>query len=390
MAIVLATDGEQRATLAVVRSLGGAGHEVYVCAASRNSLAGCSRFCTGTLVAPDPLTDAAGFRRSVAEFCRRSRVDVLLPVTEPAHLAILDVPSVFADVKVVAPPIDRFLNICDKRRTARAAAAAGILVPFQHEVSASADAPEDLRFPVVIKSVRSVMDHDGKRFKGSVSYASGWSQLTAILDATPQYAYPLLLQQRIVGPGVGVFVLIDEGELVAAFSHRRIREKPPSGGVSVYRESTLLDPDLLERSLALLKAFDWQGVAMVEYKLDASTGEPYLMEINGRLWGSLQLAVDSGVDFPRLMVDLAMGKKPAQVLTYRTGVRSRWWWGDVDHLLARIRHSPEALNLPPGEPSRMKVFSEFVRWRRNDQNEILRLVDPLPAVYESAQWLRGR
>ena len=68
--------------------------------------------------------------------------------------------------------------------------------------------------------------------------------------------------------------------------------------MSVYRESVAADPDLVRRSRALLDAFGWCGVAMVEYKLDERTGTPYLMEVNGRFWGSLQLAIDAGVDFP--------------------------------------------------------------------------------------------
>ncbi len=46
---------------------------------------------------------------------------------------------------------------------------------------------------------------------------------------------------------------------------------------------------------------------MVEFKADARTGTPYLMEINGRFWGSLQLAIDAGVDFPAILVAAALG-----------------------------------------------------------------------------------
>jgi len=189
---------------------------------------------------------------------------------------------------------------------------------------------------------------------------------------------------------VGVFLLLWNGELRAAFSHRRIREKPPSGGVSVYRESIPLDPELLARSRALLERFEWDGVAMIEYKLDERTGTPYLMEINGRFWGSLQLAVDAGVDFPALLAGVALGGDPAPVTAYRTGVRSRWWWGDVDHLLARLRRSPEDLALPPGSPGRWRALADFLTVRRADRNEILRRSDPGPFLHETGQWLRGR
>jgi predicted ATP-grasp superfamily ATP-dependent carboligase len=161
--------------------------------------------------------------------------------------------------------------------------------------------------------------------------------------------------------------------------------------VSVYRESIAADPVLVERSKALLRCFAWEGVAMVEYKLDAATGTPYLMEINGRFWGSLQLAVDAGVDFPRLLVEHALGRPVAPVTRYRMGVRSRWWWGDVDHLLARLRRTPEELALPPGSPGRLAAARDFLMlWRPGDRNEVFRLSDPRPQLRETIEWFRGR
>ena len=132
-------------------------------------------------------------------------------------------------------------------------------------------------------------------------------ELSAALNRLPREAFPVLIQERIVGAGLGVFLLRHAGRTEAAFAHRRLREKPPSGGVSVLAEAVELPPALLERAERLLDCFGWNGVAMVEFKEDAATGEPVLMEVNGRFWGSLQLAIDSGVDFPSRLVALAAG-----------------------------------------------------------------------------------
>jgi len=247
-----------------------------------------------------------------------------------------------------------------------------------------------LAYPLVLKPARSIGESVGRRVKLGVRHVLHPSGLATALDALPDAAYPQLLQERVVGPGVGVFLLIWNGELKAAFSHRRIREKPPSGGVSVYRESIPLDPELLARSRALLDRFGWHGVAMIEYKLDEASGTPYLMEVNGRFWGSLQLAVDAGIDFPALLAGLALGEDPEPVMSYRAGVRSRWWLGDVDHLLARLRRSAVELALPPGTPGRWGALADFLTLRRSDRNEILRRDDPGPFFHELGQWLRGR
>jgi predicted ATP-grasp superfamily ATP-dependent carboligase len=178
---------------------------------------------------------------------------------------------------------------------------------------------------------------------------------------------------------------------VAVCGHRRIRETPPSGGVSVYREAIAPPATLVAQSRALLDQFDWKGVAMVEYKVQESTGTPYLMEINGRFWGSLQLAIDAGVDFPNLLVDSALGahsgRRPDEI---REGVRSRWEWGDVNHLIARLRRSSTQLALPPGSPGRGDALLDFFHWRRGDRLEVLRMGDLGPFVRETIDWFRRR
>jgi len=114
------------------------------------------------------------------------------------------------------------------------------------------------------------------------------------------------------------------------------------------------------------------------------------MEVNGRFWGSLQLAIDAGVDFPALLVAAALGKPPAPVTAYTAGVRSRWFWGDVDHLVARLRRSRDDLSLPPGTPGRWAAVRDFFRVHRGvDREEILRRDDPRPFVRETAQWLKS-
>ena len=92
-----------------------------------------------------------------------------------------------------------------------------------------------------------------------------------------------------------------------------------------FRESVALDPVLYDCSVRLLAALRWTGLAMVEFKVGPRG--PILMEVNGRVWGSLPLAVMSGVDFPRLLAELYLLGPPtngaAPQLRYRLNVRAR-------------------------------------------------------------------
>ena len=390
---VLVTDGEQRSALAVVRSLGRAGHRVLVASALPHSLAGGSRYAARELLVPDPLADPVRFTAAVAEAVRLEQVSAVVPVAEPSVLALLERREQLAPARLPYGDLEDFRRIADKALLLQLAPELGIQVPGQAELTSpdamGRSALEALAFPIVLKPARSVGGAGESRGKFGVSHARDVSELERRIAAYPAAAYPLLLQQRVVGPGIGIFLLVWDGRTVASFAHRRLREKPPSGGVSVYRESIPADPGLVARSRALLDRFRWQGVAMIEYKVDAVTGTPYLMEINGRFWGSLQLAVDAGVDFPRLLLELMSGGTPAPVTAYRAGVRSRWWWGDVDHLLARLTRSDARLALPPGSPSRIAAVLQFLRlWWPGDHNEVFRWGDPWPAVRETVAWFR--
>jgi predicted ATP-grasp superfamily ATP-dependent carboligase len=390
---VVVLDGGERAALAVVRSLGRAGYAAHVGASSPHSLAGGSRYCLSESQLPDPLSAGTGFVDGVAALLTQTGAAALIPVTEASALKILEQQARFGQTVIPLPALPVFQRICDKIEVLRVAETIGISAPSRRTVATREElvlALEGLRFPVVLKPSRSVSDSGGTRQKLGVAYALTGADLEAAMEDLGPGSFPLMLQEKIEGPGVGIFLLRWGGRTRAAFAHRRIREKPPSGGVSVYRESIPLPEDLVARSEELLARFDWEGVAMVEYKVDQATGRPYLMEINGRFWGSLQLAIDAGVDFPRLLLACALGACEPEVRDFRAGVRSRWWWGDFDHLLARMRHSPRALALPPSAPTRLQALLAFLSiWHPGDRNEILRLSDPKPFVRETLEWFRA-
>jgi len=336
---VLVTDGDNRAALAVTRALGRRGHHVIVGERRRPSLAQTSRYCSTRITYPDPVRQDAEFVHDLAETVERESVDVVMPVADvttflvTGHRGLFEprcrVP--FADAAVVA-------RAADKVEMMRTASRLGVPTPRCWFLSAPTD-PVDpsVPYPVVLKPCRSrVRTPEGWR-PSSVSYARTRDELDRALQVRQAYEFPLMLQERIVGPGIGVFVCYDRGRLVALFAHRRLREKPPWGGVSVLCESVSMCPHARDYAERLMQDLGWHGVAMVEFKRDVQDGLPKLMEINGRFWGSLQLAVDAGMDFPNILLGVAVGTPPAAVRDYRVGVRSRWLLGDLDSLLLRLR-----------------------------------------------------
>jgi predicted ATP-grasp superfamily ATP-dependent carboligase len=393
---VIVTDGEQRSALAVVRSLGAAGYRCIVTSSSRASIAGGSRFVTRTVTVPNALEQPTEFADVIVALVAAERAAVVLPIAEQSLLAILPVRARLSPAIVPFPDLAAFSALTDKERLLEEASRLGIAIPAQ-EIVRDVDAVASmdlsgLHYPMVLKPARSVNESAGVRATFSVTYASDASELQRKLRALPPAAFPLLLQQRVVGPGTGIFLLLWDGKLKAQFAHERLSEKPASGGESVYRESVAIDEELRDRSRALLDRFGWRGVAMVEYKRDSATGQPYLMEVNGRFWGSLQLAIDSGVDFPRMLVACALGEHSQQMPSYRVGVRSRWWWGQIDNLVGRVRRSAATGPLPPDTRSSPRALGDLLLgpFRRADYEEVLRWTDPGPFWNETVRWIGRR
>lgn len=388
MARILVTDGELRSTLAAVRSLGRAGYDIEVCSASGSSLAGASRHVRSDHGVPAPGTDLEGFAEEVVDRARAVEAEVVLPASEASMLALLPRRGSLSGAVIPFGELEAFRLLSDKERVGTLAREVGLETPQQRVLEAPGR-PGDpgLGWPVVIKPSRSVHEEGGGLRKQGVGYATSPEELSARLADLPASAYPVLLQRRIEGRGTGVFLLRWEGRTRAVFAHRRLREKPPSGGVSVYREAVGADPELVRRCERLVGHVGWDGVAMVEFKEDAESGVPYVMEVNARLWGSLQLAVDAGVDFPRLLVEAALGAPFREPPSYREGVRCRWWWGDVDHLVARLRGDGEVGGTSDGA-GRLRALAEFLwLWRPGDRYEVLRPADPGPFLRETRGWI---
>lgn len=388
---VLVTDGNQRSTLAVVRAFGREGIPVTVGEATERSLAGTSRYCTRSVTYPAADRDEAAFRAFLGAEISRGRYRMLLPMTDVTTQIAASLRSELPPtVCVPIPGSAQVAQVQDKRRVLEVARQLGIpcpetWTPPPDEIEALA---ARLPYPVVIKPRFSRFRSPTGWHTGGVTFAASGTELVAHFREVHQQIPEPLIQEKIEGEGRGVFLLLWGGEVKAALCHRRLREKPPWGGVSVYRESLPLDQELVSQSAALLRALDWQGVAMVEYKLDRRDEVAKLMEVNGRFWGSLQLALDAGLNFPAMMYRLAVEQDVPPALVYSPGVRSRWLLGDLDHLLTRLRHSTGPDGAPLGG-SRVRTLLDFLRfWEPRMRYEVWRLDDPRPGWFECRAYVR--
>lgn len=389
---VLVTDAGTTKALATVRALAPR-CDVMTLASTRLALAAWSRYSRKHFVVRPRVPSEYG--AAVLEACTRTGIDVVVPPEEQSSWLLARERAFFdaAGVKLAVPSVVALEVVMDKAQTLDAARRAGVPVPrsaLLTEVDQLQAAARSLGFPLVIKP-RFSNYWTGHRFVATdgVAYARSEPELTAQIRAI-RSSLPLpILQEFIPGRGHGVFLMLGAGgEVLGEFAHERLRDLRPTGSGSVLRRSVPLDSHLRGLAVELLRHIGWRGVAMVEFRDDDRDGVPKLMEINGRLWGSLQLATDAGVNFPQLLVDDALGRATVNV-GYAANVVVRWWLGDVARLGRVFK------GRPPGYasrfPGRLEALREFLGPQPpGTRQEVLRWDDPLPALGEIVSALARR
>lgn len=378
---VLVTSAHTRAALAVTKSLGKKGIEV-ICA---DHMQGCvsfySKYCKGRIIYPDPAVQPAKYISFLADHLKNNHYDLLYPITDTDMYLI----TKFSDkltpyVKIAMNPHERYMIALDKLETLRIASQLGIPTPETIQVNDILELEgiaKDLKYPVIIKPRQSITSIDGKLEKGITTYISNRDELIIrYKELHNRIPYPLI-QEYISGEESGVFILLDRGEIKAIFGHKRIRSIDPLGGASCLREGVELDPLMRDYAIRILKRIGWDGAAMVEFKTDSKDGVPRLMEINGRLWGSLQLAVSSGVDFPYLLFQMSRGEQITPVLSYKKGIKLRDTYNDCIHLFYTLFRRDNRFEYPPRLPTLLEFFNIF---EKNLEYEGISLDDPLLAL----------
>ncbi|HEY0003481.1 MAG TPA: ATP-grasp domain-containing protein [Pyrinomonadaceae bacterium] len=385
---ILVLDGNENQSVACVRSLARAGHSVSVGADSSWSKAGWSRFSHSSFQYISPQQDAAAFVERIAMEAGREAGTLVLPMTEQTTLPLSAARARILERggRLVLPAHETVLRAFDKQQTTRLAASLGIDVPQTSLLLERKQAEEfavAARYPVVLKPRMSEeMSADGKvRATGAPVYARDAQGLIAGFDELSRRSSSVLAQEFVEGEGAGYFALMREGELRAEFAHRRIRDVRPTGSGSAVRSSVVPQKALREAGLSILRALGWHGVAMVEFRLRPD-GVPVFLEVNGRFWNSLPLAVYAGADFPGLLAQLAEHGEVETPPVYREGVRCRWLLGDFRHLLEVWRGAPEGF---PGRfPKRLETLRDFLVPVGGTFHDNFMMRDPLP---ELGDWL---
>lgn len=359
---VLVLDGYSTRTLACVRSWGKKGIAFAVGGETRWDMSLHSRFAKEKFVYSSPKRDLRKFVQDINRYSREFAADSVLPTSEAAILACNQYRRELGCVPII--PLEREIEmIFSKTNTLAVAKSVGIAVPKTVQITSqntSAMDSIDLDFPVAIKCDSSEIMSSGRASTSQkTAYAFNRNDLEKECLSRLASGQSVLLQEFIDGYGVGISGLFAGGRPVALLGHRRIRESNPCGGPSAVAETIEIEPRLLEQTSALMEKTGFTGPAMVEFKVNHRNGQPYLMEINGRFWGSILLASAAGLDLPYLYWKMLNGMEILpEEKRYKVGIRGRYLVGDTKCLLLCLKGKPR--NWPGEMPSRGLAVRSYI------------------------------
>jgi len=366
--VLLATcGGGGRTTLSVMRSLARAGARLTLGGDRFRGEAFRSRHAHARICYPSPAVDVEGFRTSLLGHLRSGAFDVLLPLSDYTNLAIGAIRSEIESLVKVPLASDAAIRLAqDKLETLNFAQRLGIAIPETHAPTTLRDLEEvaaKIGYPCVLKPRSGTGARHTYVVESAAELVRRYEQRPRRRDLV--YDHRPLVQQYIPGRIHEAGALFCRGQPRALVTQVRLRMRPAAAGAGVDNVTTRED-DLQEQAVALLRALNWHGPAQVEFVRDARDGTPTLMEVNPRFWGTLDLAVRAGIDFPALAARLAVDGDVDPCSDYRVGLRYRWL--DV----SRGRTFWNVLR-----PSKAAV-TDF-RWN-----------DPMPQLYLLSKWWQRR
>lgn len=371
--VLLTEHGLNRGALAASRSLARAGWSVGVASSGLASVVSASRFVRTHHELPVAVTDPRAFADAVAGLVEAHGYELVFGVDDGQVLALSEHAARVGAV-VPHPSHASVRRALDRLELSRAAERAGLAAPRTRLAE-----PGEVPTGEVVVKARSYLAlvADGV-FSRVETSAGDRDALGATVAAVQAAGGEAIVQERIRGDLIAVTVLVDRGGRVVG-EHQQISPAvwPPEAGVSTRAATVAVDRGLMAGVERLLAELDWFGLAQVQFLVPPG-GAPHLIDLNPRFYGSLELAIRAGADFPVAWADLATGAGPGARVVSRPGVRYQWLGGDVRRALAQRQGGL------PADLARTGA------WALGSAHALWAVRDPEPRVRRMARLLRRR
>ena len=329
---IISENGFYRSVLAISRSLTRIGYEVHILTSNKkfgiiqNLLK--TKYCSNFRFIPDLLKNQERSISYLLKYVKLYQIYTIIPVTDTTS-SFLSFYKDKLNIKILTPKFSIFYKAINKWETLKLAKKLNISIPKTIEFKNTNEIRDKIRlknfkFPLILKpkirgdklfGTKLIFKHKDLEYYGKCFNKVG--------KKLPFYNYnEPLIQEFIKGRIYDCCTLSYKGNVKSWLTQVRHRNTESFGGAGVVNITTETE-EIINLSKKLLNFLNWTGPAQVEWIRDKN-GNFKLMEINPRFWGTLQLSIDAGINFPSLALRLLEGKDPKFRLDYTIGLKKRW------------------------------------------------------------------
>ncbi len=357
---VLVLDAGGKQTIAMIRGLKDIGCTVTVLCKSKLDVCYVSNLPNRKILKPELAVIDDNYINFLLQEVSTGNYDVLMPVGELSTNPVTQHEEEFKKyVKIACAPRETYIKAFNKQITFDQAMKSGIPCPYTRQ---SNQAVEDYlahaRFPIIIKPRQGLGSVGFQKFASEKEFREKLSDPSFNVDEYVLQEF-VNFENRI---GTNLFV-DQKGNICTSYAVNVLRWFPIDAGAGVLIV-TVDEHKILQYAGKLLQDLGWKGFANVAFMIDKETGEPRLLEINGRIPASVKMAYMCGCNISRQLLEMIYEQ---DVIQYPENKKFGMYIRHLDTDIAWFLKSP----------SRFRTKPSWFSWK-NTQEILFRTDDPLP------------
>jgi predicted ATP-grasp superfamily ATP-dependent carboligase len=271
----------------------------------------------------------SSFADRLIELVKKRGIDIILPIGSSITYISKIKHHLERYSKVLVEDYEKLIKFHDKSQTLRMAKELNIphpLTMLPKSINEIKSMAPNIPYPVVLKARKGTG-------AAGVWYARSAAELIDLYlkvscpekagDGLVYDSSQPMLQEYIPGELHDVAAFCVDGEMKLGLTQRRLLTKPSSGGAGIFNVTTN-NEQLLQYARIIIDKIKWNGVMLIDFKMDSREGRPKLLEINPRFWGTTWLTIQAGFNYPHYLVSHALGRKIILPKEYKVGLYCRW------------------------------------------------------------------
>jgi len=290
-----------------------------------------SKYSKAILTAYDPNEDIEKFIKDMKKHDSLYNFDIALPLGDMFSL-VYSLHKNELDFEIPLPDYNIFSIAIDKGKTMEVAIQNSIPIPrtlFEYEDISDIKNwmnEENIAYPIIVKARKrgDIWGSGTRVVKNEKQLLDVLKEFKRIGKKEPIYNYERpLIQEYINGKIYDCCVLYNNGKLRAMLTQIREKTAHPWGGAGAVNITNDIK-EIKAQTKKLMDSIKWYGPAQVEWVYDTIDQNYKLIEINPRLWGTLQLSIEAGINFPELIIEMVKNGDIEEHFEYKTEIKHRW------------------------------------------------------------------